>query len=462
MLNEKTIDAIVIGGGIMGATISVLLKIVEPNWRIVLLERFDKVAEESSAAWNNAGTGHQGNCELNYTPEINGIVNTTKAEKVHKEFALSLKLWNYLIENYNLNKNFKHDVAHCTLVFGQENVDFLKKRYDAMVKLKGFETMQFTTNYNILSDWFPLIMNGRNESEIVAATKIDTGHDLNFEILTEDLIRIAKEMGVEVNVAHLVKDIDIAKDGTWNVFAKNLTNKTKKEYNAPFVFVGAGGGALKLLNKADIPEFDGFGGFPVGGKWLRCINDEVIAQHHTKVYGLAELGAPPMSVPHLDTRYIKGKKELLFGPYAGFSTKFLKQGSYLDFFDSLDFDNILPMMEAGIDNIPLTKYLIDQVRMGFDEKFEQLQKFYPNAKKEDWEIIEAGQRVQIIKENEKGKGILEFGTEIVNNKAGTIAGLLGASPGASTSVAAMLEVLQKCFPEHCANNWKDKLQNILA
>ena len=118
------------------------------------------------------------------------------------------------------------------------------------------------------------------------------------------------------------------------------------------------------------------------------------------------------------------------------------------------------MVEAGLDNLPLTKYLIEQVRMGFDEKFEQLQKFYPNAKKEDWELIEAGQRVQIIKEDEEGKGFLQFGTEIVNNKTGTIAGLLGASPGASTSVAAMLEVLERCFPKQCNNRWKEKLDII--
>lgn len=460
MHKKQQADAVVIGGGIMGATISVLLKLLEPNWKIILLERFDKVAEESSAAWNNAGTGHQGNCELNYTPEINGVIETTKAEKVHKQFSYSLKMWEYLIKNYNLDGNFKHNVPHCSLVFGKENVDFLKKRHNAMIKISGYESMQYSTDYNTLKEWFPLIMNGRNENEIMAATKIDTGHDLNFEILTKDLIRIAKKMGVEINVAHLVKDIDPAKNGSWDIFVKNLTNKEKIEYNAPFVFVGAGGGALKLLNKADIPEIDGFGGFPVGGKWLRCVNNKVIEQHHAKVYGMAELGAPPMSVPHLDTRHIKGKKELLFGPYAGFNTKFLKQGSYFDFFGSLDLDNILPMVEAGLDNLPLTKYLIEQVRMGFDEKFEQLQKFYPKAKKQDWELIEAGQRVQIIKEDENGKGFLQFGTEIVNNKAGTIAGLLGASPGASTSVAAMLEVLERCFPKQCNDKWKAKLDVI--
>ncbi|MCB9327313.1 MAG: malate dehydrogenase (quinone) [Lewinellaceae bacterium] len=460
MADKLKSDVIIIGGGIMGATMSVLLKILQPDWNIILLERFDKVAKESSAAWNNAGTGHQGNCELNYTPEIDGIIDTHKAEKVHSQFSQSLKFWQYLIDRYHLDPTFKHHVAHCSLVFGEENKDFLQKRFDAMKDLPGFDTMQFTTDTKVLQEWFPLIMNHRNPDQLLAATRVENGHDVNFELLTDELIRISESLGTEINVAHLVDDIDPVDNGEWVVFCKNLTTDEKLEYQAPFVFVGAGGGALKLLNKADIDEIDGYAGFPVGGKWLRCMNDEVIDQHHAKVYGMAELGAPPMSVPHLDTRYIDGKKELLFGPFAGFSTKFLKHGSYFDFFGSLDFDNIIPMVEAGIDNIPLTRYLIDQVLMSFDEKFAQLKKYYPSAKKEDWKVVEAGQRVQIIKKDEEGNGFIQFGTEIVHNHSGTIAGLLGASPGASTSVSAMLEVLHRCFPDHCSGNWKSTLDSI--
>jgi malate dehydrogenase (quinone) len=243
---------------------------------------------------------------------------------------------------------------------------------------------------------------------------------------------------------------------------KNTATGDRRKLQAKFVFIGAGGGSLPLLIKSEIPEGKGFGGFPVSGQWLRCKNREVIEKHNAKVYGKASVGAPPMSVPHLDTRMIEGKKELLFGPYAGFSTKFLKYGSYLDLPLSIKFNNIRPMLSAGIKNIPLTKYLIDQVRQSPEDRLEALKEYLPAAKIEDWELEIAGQRVQVIKKDEKEGGVLEFGTEVVSAADGSIAALLGASPGASTAVSIMLDLLKRCFPEKAnTNEWQTKLKQMI-
>jgi malate dehydrogenase (quinone) len=462
--NSKYADAVIIGGGIMSATLSVLLKELEPSWCIHVYERLDAVAQESSDAWNNAGTGHSAFCELNYTPQkADGSVDISKAIKICEQFMLSRELWAYLVKSGAITKQFVQQVPHCSFVEGEKDVEFLQQRFELLKAHHLFNHLQWSTDTTQLQAWFPLVMAGRDDAQTVAATFTPHGTDVNFGELTKQLMQYMNtQPETEVHVAHHVHDIDPLPDGTWQVEVKNVTTSQTHVVHTPFVFVGAGGGALKLLNKAEIPEVDGYGGFPVGGKWLRCTNEAVIADHNAKVYGKAKLGAPPMSVPHLDSRLIDGKRELLFGPYAGFSTKFLKHGSYWDLIGSMDIDNILPMLDAGFHNMPLTKYLIDQVRMSFDEKFEALLEYYPTARKEDWELIEAGQRVQIIKKNKDGEGVIEFGTEIICNAQGSIAGLLGASPGASTAVAIMLDVLRKCFSVRlCSQEWQSKLDMLM-
>jgi len=167
-----------------------------------------------------------------------------------------------------------------------------------------------------------------------------------------------------------------------------------------------------------------------------------------------------MSVPHLDTRVVDGKKSLLFGPYAGFTTKFLKHGSFLDLPLSVRVANIKPMLAVARDNMDLTKYLVSEVMQSMEQRLESLRRFYPEAKAEDWRLEIAGQRVQIIKKDAKKGGVLQFGTELVSAKDGSLAALLGASPGASVTVSIMLELLERCFPEKTRTEWATKLEEI--
>jgi malate dehydrogenase (quinone) len=250
-------------------------------------------------------------------------------------------------------------------------------------------------------------------------------------------------------------------DGLWELKVQNLETGTVEHHAAKFVFIGGGGGSIHLLQKSGIPEGKNIGGFPVSGLFMVCNNPEVVEQHHAKVYGKAKVGAPPMSVPHLDTRFIDNKKSLLFGPFAGFSPKFLKNGSMLDLITSIKPNNLGTMLAAGAKEMSLTKYLIQQVMLSKEQRMEELREFIPNAKAEDWDIIVAGQRVQIIKDTEAGgKGTLQFGTEVVSGADGSIAALLGASPGASTAVQVMLEVLKKCFPQHI-KEWEPKIKEMI-
>lgn len=463
---EKETDIVLIGAGIMSATLATMLHRLMPHASMIVYERLPSTAEESSDAWNNAGTGHSAFCELNYTPELeDGTVNISKAISIAEQFELSRQFWAFLVKQ-NIIQNpasFVNTVPHYSFVQTEEDKAFLKKRYDVLCKEPLFKGMEYTEDVAVMQQWFPLMMKGRTNFEHLAATKMKEGTDVDFGKLTEQLFHyLQQQSNVTIYTNHEVQDIDRNNNGTWNIEVKDVQSGNKTFTNASFVFVGAGGGALKLLNKADIDEVDGYGGFPVGGKWLKCNNPAVIQKHHAKVYGKADIGAPPMSVPHLDTRIINGEKQMLFGPYAGFSTRFLKHGSIWDLPASLDFDNVLPMIQVGIQNIPLTKYLVEQVRMGFDEKFEALKKFIPNAYQSDWDLIEAGQRVQVIKKDEQGEGVLEFGTELIYTKDGSIAGLLGASPGASTAVAIMLKLIKQCFASKIASaEWQQTLKEML-
>ncbi|MEP2281413.1 malate dehydrogenase (quinone) [Maribacter sp.] len=447
----KEYDLICVGAGIMSATLALLVKQLKPDLKVLIVERLDKVAQESSAAWNNAGTGHSALCELNYTPENeDGTVDIKKAINICTQFEISKQYWSYLVAEGFIKdpKSFITPVPHHSWVKGKDNADYLENRYKAFKEHFMFNSIEFTTAKEKMQEWFPLMMHGRTEDEVMAASRINRGTEMNYGSLTEQLFDILdKEYDTKVLFNTEVEDIDPDHDVEWLVKMEDLITGEKSTVDSEHVFIGAGGGSLLLLQKVEIEEKDGYGGFPVSGEWLVCKNPDIINQHNAKVYSKAGIGDPPMSVPHLDTRYIKGKRELLFGPFAGFSPKFLKEGSNLDLLKSINFDNIPSMWGVFWHNLPLTKYLVEQVAMSFEDRMDSLRAFVKDAKNEDWEIMIAGQRVQTIKKDEFEGGSLEFGTQLVHSKDGRITCLLGASPGASTSVKIMLDVLEKAFPE---------------
>jgi malate dehydrogenase (quinone) len=459
-------DVVLIGAGIMSATLSMILKQLQPDITITIFERLDVAAAESSDAWNNAGTGHSAFCELNYTPQKpDGSIDTSKAVKVAESFEVSRQFWSYLIQEKILSNpgSFIRRIPHMSFVLGDKNMEYLQKRYEALQQYPLFQGMEYTDDPLQVAHWVPLMMEGRSRSAKVAATCMYRGTDVNFGSLTRCMFGKLRVMdGVHLYFHKEVHRLNKQPDGSWQITVKDTGGGKKDTITTKFVFIGAGGGSLPLLLKSDIPEGRSYGGFPVSGQWLRCTNTAVIEKHHAKVYGKAAIGSPPMSVPHLDTRIINGKKSLLFGPFAGFSTKFLKTGSFLDLFKSIRPSNILPMMAAGIHNIPLTRYLIQQVRQSDGDRLAALREFVPGAKMEDWEQVVAGQRVQVIKKDEEEGGILEFGTEVVNAADGSLAALLGASPGASTVVSIMLNLLQHCFPVKMrSGEWMSRLQQMI-
>ncbi|MEK4486192.1 malate:quinone oxidoreductase [Psychrobacillus sp. FSL H8-0484] len=465
MSNKETkTDVILIGAGVMSATLGSLLKELAPDWEIKVFEKLANAGEESSNEWNNAGTGHSALCELNYTPEKpDGSIDISKAIQINEQFQLSRQFWSYLVDT-NLIRNpqdFIVSLPHMSLVEGEKDVSFLKKRFEALSNNPLFQGMEFSDDPGKLMEWIPLIMEGRTSNEPIAATKIDSGTDVNFGALTGLLFDHLKSNNVEINYKHSVNDIKRTTDGSWEVKVRNLDSGKVESHTAKFVFIGGGGGSLHLLQKSGIPESKHIGGFPVSGLFMVCNNPEVVAQHHAKVYGKAKVGAPPMSVPHLDTRFIDNQKSLLFGPFAGFSPKFLKTGSMFDLITSVKPDNLVTMLAAGVKEMSLTKYLIQQVMLSNEKRMEDLREFIPNAKSEDWDIVVAGQRVQVIKDTETGgKGTLQFGTEVVTAEDGSIAALLGASPGASTAVHVMLEIINKCFPQHI-KEWEPKIKEMI-
>ncbi len=464
MSNGQTrTDVILIGAGIMSATLGSMLKELVPEWEIKVFEKLADAGEESSNEWNNAGTGHSALCELNYTIEKpDGSLDISKAIRINEQFQLSRQFWSYLV-NSNLIHNpqdFIMPLPHMSLVLGEKNVTFLKKRFKALSNNPLFQGMEFSEDPEKLKEWIPLIMEGRTSNEPIAATKIDSGTDVNFGALTRMLFDHLKRQNVELNYEHTVKDIKRTSDGLWELKVRNASGQVER-HTAKFVFIGGGGGSLPLLQKTGIPESKHVGGFPVSGLFLVCNNPEVVGQHHAKVYGKAKVGAPPMSVPHLDTRFIDNKKSLLFGPFAGFSPKFLKTGSNMDLLGSVKPNNVFTMLAAGAKNLDLTKYLVQQLMLSKEQRIEELREFIPNAKSEDWDIVVAGQRVQVIKDTEAGgKGTLQFGTEVITGADGTVAALLGASPGASTAVHVMLDIINKCFPQHI-KEWEPKLKEMI-
>lgn len=457
------VEVALIGAGIMSATLGAMLRELEPSWTQMVFERLDGPALESSSPWNNAGTGHSALCELNYTPEKNGRIDVSKAMNINEKFQVSRQFWSHQLNNGILTdpKAFINPVPHVSFAQGSIQVDYLKRRFDALKDNHMFPNMQFSDDDATFQEKLPLMSEGRDfNAQKVAISWTEVGTDVNFGALAKQFFTAAKAAGTEIRYGHEV--VDIKRDGSkWRVVAKNLHTGDYEAVHAKFVFVGAGGYALDLLRKAGVREVSGFAGFPVSGLWLRSKNPDLIKQHHAKVYGKAAVGAPPMSVPHLDTRVIDGEQGLLFGPYGGWSPKFLKKGSYLDLFKSIRPDNITSYLGVAAQEFGLTKYLVTEVLKDFDKRVETLKEYVPSADPADWETVIAGQRVQVIKPAGAPQfGSLEFGTTLINNPEGNIAGLLGASPGASITPAIMVELLERCFGEHMIQ-WGDKIQEMI-
>lgn len=462
---QKT-DVLLIGGGIMSASLGTWLQELQPDWKQVMVEKLDKVALESSNGWNNAGTGHSANMELNYTPERpDGTIDVTKALEINEQFMISRQFWSSQVKRGILNNphSFINSTPHMSFVWGDKNVDYLGKRYDALQKTTLFQGMKFSTDHQQIAQWAPLVMDGRDPQQKVAATWTPAGTDVNYGEITRQLVSsLQKNDHFSLQTSSEVTEFKRNGDNSWHVTIEDVNNGKQHAIDAKYVFIGAGGGALKLLQKTGIPEADNYAGFPVGGSFLMTENSDVTRLHQQKVYGQASVGAPPMSVPHIDARFIDGKRVVLFGPFATFSTKFLKQGSFFDLLSTTTTSNVMPMTHVGLDNFDLVKYLISQVMLSDDDRFAALKEYYPGARKEDWKLIQAGQRVQIIKKDADKGGVLKLGTEVVVDQQRTISALLGASPGASTAAPITLNVIKKLFPEQFNSpEWQNKIRGIV-
>lgn len=464
---EQETDVLLIGGGIMSATLGTYLQELEPQWSMTMVERLDGVAQESSNGWNNAGTGHSALMELNYTPKkADGSISIEKAVEINEAFQISRQFWAYQVNNGVMHepRSFITTVPHMSFVWGDENVNFLRARYTALQQSTLFRGMRYSEDHAQIKEWAPLVMEGRDPQQKVAATRTEIGTDVNYGEITRQLIAsLQKKPNFALQLSTEVRGFKRNADNSWTVTVADLkNNEAEHAIKAKFVFIGAGGAALKLLQETDIPEAKGYAGFPVGGQFLVAENPDVVNRHLAKVYGQASVGAPPMSVPHIDTRILDGKRVVLFGPFATFSTKFLKNGSLWDLLSSTTRSNFMPMVNVGLDNFDLVKYLVSQVMLSDDDRFAALQEYYPQAKKEDWRLWQAGQRVQIIKSDAEKGGVLRLGTEVVSDKEGTIAALLGASPGASTAAPIMLHLMEKVFKDKVVSpEWQAKLKTII-
>jgi len=463
---EQETDVLLIGGGIMSATLGTYLQELQPDWSMTMVERLDGVAQESSNGWNNAGTGHSALMELNYTPQKkDGSISIEKAVEINEAFQVSRQFWSHQVNSGVMHDphSFINTVPHMSFVWGEQNVNFLRARYAALQQSTLFRGMKYSEDHAQIKEWAPLVMEGRDPNQKVAATWTPVGTDVNYGEITRQLIgSLKKDQNFKLETSSEVTDFKRNGDNSWHVTIKDVKSGDKRSVDAKYVFIGAGGGAIKLLQKTGIPEADNYGGFPVGGSFLMTENPEIANRHLEKVYGQASVGAPPMSVPHIDSRTLDGKKVVLFGPFATFSTKYLKNGSLFDLLSATTTSNIMPMTHVGIDNFDLVKYLIGQVMLNDDDRFAALKEYYPNARKEDWKLIQAGQRVQIIKKDAEKGGLLKLGTEIVTDQQKTLAALLGASPGASTAAPITLDVMKKLFPEQFASpEWQQKIRAIV-
>ncbi|WP_284396130.1 malate dehydrogenase (quinone) [Acidovorax sp. SUPP2825] len=465
--NDQPVDVVMVGAGVMSATLATYLQELQPDWKIEVFERLDGVALESSNGWNNAGTGHSGFAELNYTPELpDGTIETKRAVGIAEQFEVSRQFWAHQIGRGNMQspETFVNPTPHMSFVWGDENIEYLRKRREALIKNPLFYGMEYSEDQAQIQKWAPLMIEGRDPKQKVAATFMPLGTDVNYGAVTSQLVQgLRKSPNFQLHLQNEVRALRQNDDKTWNVTVAHLGDGGKERtVKAKFVFVGAGGAALQLLQASGIPESKDYAGFPVGGQFLSIENAALTARHTVKAYGKAATGSPPMSVPHLDARNMDGQPVVLFGPFALATSKFLKQGSWFDLFSSVTHDNLVGMLRVGIHNLDLVKYLLQQAELTDDDRQRALQDYFPNAKREDWKLITAGQRVQVIKRDPKEGAVLQFGTEIVSDKDGTIAALMGASPGASTAPHIMLNLMAKAFPQQMTDTgWKARLKEII-
>ena len=460
------VDAVLVGTGIMSATLSALLRRLEPSWSITVVERLDGAAAESSAPWNNAGTGHAGLCELFYTPQLpDGSIDIAKAVQVNEQFQVTRQFWAYAAENGMVSdvRGFLNPVPHVSFVQGAERVEYLRRRREALAGNPLFARAEWIEDADEFARRLPYMAAKRDLSRSSAPIALNwaaDGTDVDFGALSRQLIGYGVRNGTTALFGHEVRDLSRRRDGSWAVAVRNRRTGENRTLDAKFVFVGAGGQALLLLQKSGIKEAKGFGGFPIGGRFLRSDNPAVTGAHRAKVYGLPAPGAPGITAAHLDTRIVNAKPWLLFGPFAGWSPKFLKHGHVSDLPRSVRPGNLATVLGAGVSQLELVSYLIGQLRQSEANRIKTLREFAPSAVDSDWKLTTAGQRVQVIRPARRRGGALEFDTTVVSAADGSIAGLLGASPGASTAVSAMLGVLQRCFG-HRYQTWLPTLKEIV-
>ncbi len=436
----------IIGAGIMGTTFAVLAKELAPELEVTILERLDGPGAGNSWVFNNAGTGHEANCELNYTPVDEEVISVEKALKIHAQFNVAKQFWAYLVEKGAIKepKTFINRTKHCTIV-SEPSIPELKLRYKEMSAHHFFEQMRFSEDFDEIKSWIPFTMEERPRSDKMAATVIETGTDVNFGALTEQMAEYAvNKLGVKIEYGTHVKRVHRSPSGTWLIETHHRGDMLPKQYRADVLFVGAGGGAFPILKKSHLPFARRFTGFPVGGRFLQApITAEQAEQYRAKTYGKAKVGAPPMSVPHLDLRVADGQYYLLFGPFASFKPVLERGRGFLDYLKSMRLHDIPSLLNVAIEHFPLVKYLVSETFKGEKSMFEELESFAPGmSKKFDWKPVEAGQRVQIIRDGE-----LQMGTEILVNSDKTYGTLLGASPGASVSPEVMLRCLEQLMPD---------------
>ncbi|HTY32408.1 malate dehydrogenase (quinone) [Mycobacterium sp.] len=455
-------DVVLVGAGIMSATLGALLRRLEPDWSITLVERLDAVGAESSSPWNNAGTGHSALCELNYTPQNpDGSIDITKAVRINEQFQVTRQFWAYAVENGILtDRGFVNPIPHVSFVRGAQRVDYLRRRQRALAGNPLFARTELIDDADEFARRLPFMAARRDFSEPVALNWAADGTDVDFGALARQLVGFCVRGGTTALFGHEVRDLTRQSDGSWALLVRNRRTGEKHRLNAKFVFVGAGGDALPLLQRSGIKEVRGFAGFPIGGRFLRADNPALTAAHRAKVYGAPAPGAPPLGALHLDLRFVNGKSWLVFGPYAGWSPKFLKHGHFTDLPRSIKPDNVLSMLGVGATQMTLVNYLIGQLRLSEPDRVRALREFAPSAMDSDWEPTVAGQRVQVIRRDKRKGGVLDFNTTVLSAGDGSIAGLLGGSPGASTAVPAMLDVLQRCFADRY-DSWLPALKEMV-
>jgi len=455
-------DVVLVGAGIMSATLGALLRRLEPDWSMTVVERLDAVGAESSSPWNNAGTGHSALCELNYTPQQpDGSIDITKAVRVNEQFQVTRQFWAYAVENGILtDRSFVTPIPHVSFVRGAQRVDYLRRRQRALAHNPLFAGIEVIDEPDEFARRLPFMAAGRDFSEPTALNWAAHGTDVDFGALSRQLIGYCVRHGATALFGHEVRNLTRQSDGSWTLLITNRRTRQKRRLNARFVFVGAGGDALPLLQKSGIEGVKGFAGFPIGGRFLRADNPVLTAAHRAKVYGTPAPGAPPLGALHLDLRFVQGKPWLVFGPYAGWSPKFLKHGRITDLPRSVKPDNVVSMLGVALTEVTLVTYLLGQLWLSESDRMRVLREFAPSARESDWELTVAGQRVQVIRRDRRKGGVLDFGTTVLASADGSIAGLLGGSPGASTAVAAMLDVLRRCFAGRYPS-WLPRLKEMV-